>query len=248
MDNCKEIKQTFWTKKSLKTEVFGKEIKKIFLNRNDELLPTYWYGSHYTKSKNVKIEEDSPILFMKALLDDTTINGFMQNTQYGFTNSDRKKREFIFDISFGGTPKTFYTFSFSISHEYFTCIERIIKFLNIGKQIIELINPIYGKIHDIGDSVETRKRGQTLDVYNKIPRVYWGNFINNEYIQKIGDKKLESFEAYKNEIIANGRFIQLTESPFDFNTKDFKEKQKKLEKIIGKKFLGYKEAKLPFKL
>ena len=245
MNERKYLDFTFWTKKNIKDKVIGIKLSQLFLERNDELKPEFWWGGIY---KNKRIDDNTPNQFMNELLDFTEKYGILQKVTYTFASSERKSRDFIFRILFGFIPKMFSHLSFSISHEYFTSQERINKFLSISRELILLFRPFYAKYHDMSDSVNSMTNKQTMDVLNKIPRVYWGNYFGEMYLQKITDKKLESFEVFKNEKIGNGRFIQLTATPFDFNTKEFKEKQKRLEKIIGKKFLGYKEVKLPLKL
>jgi len=235
-----EIKQTFWTKKEIKDEIVGKRLVHLLIERDDELKPTYWYGGKY---ENKKIDNETSKLFTEALLDDTAINGFLQYTQYAFTNNDRKKRDFNFDIHFGGAGCEYNIFSFRISHEYFTNQERLDKFLTLSREIILLLNPFYGKIHDIGDGLKGVSNNQTYGVLEKVPRIFWGNYFGDIYIERIGEEKLLSCKAYKIEKIGNGIYIQLTKSPLEFETNECKQARKKLESYIGKQHFGYKEHK-----
>ena len=243
MTERQQISFTFWTMTNIKDENIGIKLSQLFLERNDELKPEFWWGGKYDK---VKVNETAPKQFIGALIDFTENHGFLEYTRYIFSSKESKSREFIFYIQFGGIPETFFNLSFSISHEYFTTLERITKIIDIMRQLILLLDPFHGSFHDVSDSINCHSRNQVYDIPNKIPRVYWGNYFGEMYLQKITKKKLESFEGYKNKKIGNGRYIQLTESPFDFNTKIFKKKQKELEKLIGKKFLGYREVKLPY--
>jgi hypothetical protein len=235
------IEQTYWTKQNIKQEYIGKKLVTLFLERNDELKSIYWYGGKYTKQKNELITIDTPARFMKAFTDNKSINGILQYNQFSFSNSDRKKREFIFNISFGSIPNMFSDLSINISHEYFSSKERLKKFIEIGKEIIMIIKPFYGEINDVGDSVRSMNTNQTCDVLNKIPRIFWGNYFGDLYIERIGEDKLLSFKAFKTEKIGDGIYIQLTDSPLDYSKKEFIHARKELENHIGKKLIGYKE-------
>jgi len=238
-----EIEQAYWTKKEIKDEDVGKRLVQLFLERDDELKPAYWYGSDHTNDKNIKFDSEIQKKFMSALLDFTENHGILNNTHYGFSGSNQKKSEFAFNIDLGVVGDMFNTFSFRITHEYFISQERIDKFLTLGKEIILLLNPFYGKIHDIGDSVNSHKRGTTYNVLEKIPRIYWGNYFGDMYIERIGEEKLLSFNAYKTEKIGNGIYMQLSNSPLEFDSNECKQTRKKLESHIGKQCFGYEEHK-----
>ena len=231
MKQIQFIKQTFWITEGIRNETAADLFVHLFLERTDELKPDIWYGGVYTKNKNQKIDENTETIFRKALYDNKIL-------QLSFGNSSNRRKKNCFNFSIGIIPNRFNDLMISISHEYFQNQENLNIFLNIFAKITTTINCMYGLIHDMSDSLRITQN-RPYDILNKVPDIFWGNYFGSEYISKLGENKLLSVEAFVIKRISNGIYIQLTDSPFNFNDKKTEKMRQKIKKQIGLKYFGY---------
>ncbi len=81
-------------------------------------------------------------------------------------------------------------------------------------------------------------------VYKGIFQAYWGNLLNKNHVEQLGGiTKIKKFApVFLVEELSNDEaYLQLTESPSDFGTKDYEEKLKQLDKFLEQ--IKVKEAK-----
>lgn len=233
MKQIEYLQQVFWITENIRNKASEDFFIKLFLNRTDDLKPNTWYCGHYTNKRKIKIDENTETVFRQALYDNNVL-------QFSFGNSTRGHQKIRFDFSIGIIPSKFNDLSISISHDFFQSTNSLNTFMDIFYEIALKFNCKYGLIHDMSDSLRI-SQNKPYDVLNKIPDIFWGNYLGNEYISKIGRKKLLSLETTKVKRIGNGIYIQLTDSPFDFKEKNTEKIRQRIKKQIGIGFFGFNE-------
>jgi hypothetical protein len=239
MEEKHYIEQTYWTTQSIKNNGIAEKLANLFAVRDDEFAPTALYGEKLTKNKNEKYDKTKEDKFVECI-NTPDINYVV------LTNSDRVKRDVIFGLRINMLD-AYSLISFCVTHSYFNSDEKLQKFLNIGKEIAGIINPIYGLVHDDADFVEIMG-GQPVKILEKIPGVFWGNYFGEPYISKIGKQKLLSSTVYKVEELKNGDiYLQISDTPFKSSSDEERKIQKNIAKHLGIKGNAFDQLKNIFK-
>ena len=231
MQELDYIDQAFWTTKNIKTVEIAEKIAKLIAIREDEFEPNTLFGGVNTKNRNQKFKKDNVSQFIEAVIS--------PNVYYlVLDNQKTRNRDFTYVFSIS-TLNGFYVATFQATHSYFTDEERLRKFLDIGREIEDILSPLYGRVHDVADSnhlIFTVTEEKTFKVMEKIPAAFWGNYFGKHYIDKIGREKLLGFKGYKVEELNNGDiYIQTTPNPLNPSSREDRKAQHKLAKVIGVK-------------
>ncbi|WP_027621702.1 hypothetical protein [Acetivibrio clariflavus] len=115
-------------------------------------------------------------------------------------------------------------FFFSVNIEYVKNENNFNKFLNLCKELVCLIEPVYGKI--VNESIPGAF--EPIDLEIRHPELHWMNFFGKPYIDLFGRDKLLSAPAYKVESIGDKVIaIQTTNNIFEPIPNDVREKIKR---------------------
>jgi hypothetical protein len=236
------IEFTLWTQKNLRQVDTINKFKEIMAKRDDIFQPTAIYGGKLTKKRNKVYDisnEEDVALFSKCMLDEDVLRIVL-------TNSDRKKRETIFGFTIAFVPQ-FTVISFEVAHSFFKTKKDNDEFLLIIKQMIEITNPMFANIDDIGNTLDIMyEMGEDIyQLQNHIPAIFWGNYFGEKYIEQYGKDKLLNAPYGNIERVGNGIMITMTNDLMEFSTPNCVESRKKLNKYLG---IGkYKFFKKKFK-
>ncbi|ODM27975.1 hypothetical protein [Acetivibrio mesophilus] len=118
----------------------------------------------------------------------------------------------------------FNTFSCSVNIEYVKYKDNLDKFINLCKELIDLIEPVHGKI--VNESFAGAFEPVELTIRH--PELQWMNFFGKPYINLFGREKLLSVPAHNVESIGDKVIaIQTTDNIFEPIPNDIREKIKK---------------------
>ena len=78
------------------------------------------------------------------------------------------------------------------------------RFLEVGKRLYDLVQPIFGWIERCWPSGYT-KWGDIESL--AVPHIYWANFFGPEYVRKLGRKYLLNAPGWKKEDLKDGGFL-----------------------------------------
>lgn len=219
------ITQSYWTDIDMRSGEVTSKIADLLVEREDEFSPVALYGGKLTKNSNQKFDRSMKNKFIECMESKDVFYIVL-------TNKDRKKRETVFGFTINNL-NGFSLVTFGVTHNYLGSEEQSEKFLSIGKNIAQIITPMYGCIHDTSDFVKICK--ERVDIFKKIPGAFWGNYFGKYYIDKIGREKLTNFEGYKTEMLPNDDILIFTsKTPLTPDGKDDRNLQKKLLKIINR--------------
>ena len=230
MEEFPMIKFALWTQCDLRQDYIIEQIKYMMAKREDIFEPTVIYGGKLTgkrnKSYNINNEEDANI-FVKCLGDTDVLSIVL-------TNSDRKKRGVIFGFTIDFPPECT-VISFEVTHSFFKTYEDKNKFMDIVQELIELTNPMFAKIDDIGNSLDIMdEMGEDIyQLQSHIPAIFWVNYFGEKYIEKYGEVKLLNAPSGKIEHVGNGIMITMTNDLMEFDTNNCVEARKKVSKYLG---------------
>lgn len=230
MKETPQIDFSAWTKKDLRKEDVINKLIEIIAVREDAFKATAIYGGKLTKKQNKVYDcnnKDDILLFKNSLLNEDVLVTTL-------TNSDRKKREYIFGFSIDFSIQA-NILSFGVSHSYFTSKERKEKFIKIIKELIKISEPMFATVEDIGNSLKIMdKMGEeTYQVHKYIPAIFWGNYFGEKYIEEYGREKLLDSPVGNIELIGNGIMITMNDDLMQYDTKQCENTRKKLSKYLG---------------
>ncbi len=224
------ISTTMWVKDSIHDVIIASKLSNLLAKRNDEFTPTIFDAYSLSKKRRAfnSNNEEQIALF------ESCIANKEENT-ITLTNSDRKKREVLFgftiDVAYFATVITF-----EVTHSYFKSDVEKQKYMDIVKQLIEIVNPLYARTDDIGNSLEILdKAGEEtyICVTDHIPAIFWGNYFGEKYVEYFGKEKLLNSPCGIVEPIGKGILIAMSNDPMNFCSKECLEARKKLGKYLN---------------
>ena len=131
---------------------------------------------------------------------------------------------------------------FFVDEGFFRRPEHVQQFLRLGEAIYDLVNPIYGHVHDTRDSINLStindpKYGRTMLPVNLdkgLPGPYWANYLGPGYVAKLGKTKLLSAPCYQvRELADGGVLLLIAASPLNPATEANRSAQKRLREYLG---------------
>lgn len=231
MNEIPMINATMWTHTDLRDKKIIEKLKQLFVMRKDDLKPKIIYGGKLTSNKNKKFNnenEEDIKLFYNCLSNKDVLRIVL-------TNDDRIKEKIIFAFTIAFVPQ-FTVITFEATHTFFSSQEQKDKYMSIVKELIEIVDPIYAKIDDIGNSLDIlEKYGEETYqcVINYVPAIFWGNYFGQKYVTQYGREKLLNSPYGIVSIVGNGILITTTNDPMNYNSKECAVNRKKLSKYLN---------------
>lgn len=230
MNEIQMISTTMWSIDSIHNTVIATRLSELMAKRNDEFTSTIFDAYTLPKKRSRVFDhcnDEQVALFEQCISNEKELTIML-------TNSDRKKREVLFGFTIDFAPE-FTVVTFQVTHSYFVAEGEKTKYMSIVKELIGIINPIYAKIDDIGESLEILdKSGEDTYqcVIDYVPAIFWGNYFGEKYIQQYGKDKLLSSPYGIISNVGNGILITMNDDPMIYNTKECSEDRKRLSKYL----------------
>ena len=199
--------------------------------------PQKIYAGHLTNNKFLPYNEDVSELFVKAYSTHDVLEIDMSSgnsrkvtdfwrIKWGLTflknsvsppHSPKFKpwNVFTIDSTYGRLN------DLSNYNNYFTCVQ----------EIISILNPFYASIDDVNNKVLLMDEAhEDHFVADRIQQVFWGNYWGEIFCQKYNVDLFQIISTHNIKKINNGFFFTLTDSAFDFDSKECR----RLRKLISK--------------
>lgn len=111
--------------------------------------------------------------------------------------------------------------------------EKYESFINCVKDLIKALNPFYASIDDVGNkNILLNNAREQYFVPERIQTIYWGNYFGEAHCEKYGFEKIMRLPDVAVEQVGNGIYFSLTESVFDFSSKEVRTKRKAIAKFL----------------
>jgi hypothetical protein len=91
----------------------------------------------------------------------------------------------------------------------------------------------------VRDEQGIRGLGRKLDV--SLPGLYWLNYLGQPYLRLIGEDRLLSAPAFTTRKVGNGVLIALDESPLNWQSPIYKEREAAMIAHIGRDYFFLKD-------
>lgn len=110
-------------------------------------------------------------------------------------------------------------------------------FIDCVKCLISTVKPFYACIDDVANCVKLMDEVKAKHfVPNVVQQIYWGNYYGEDYKTLLGEDCFLYMPAFEIEHIGDGVFFTLSNSLFDFDSKDVKFQRKQVWKYLKKVF------------
>jgi hypothetical protein len=144
----------------------------------------------------------------------------------------------------------FNTLNLWVAEEYFSQPSSTTRFLTLCLAIYDLIEPVYGAIHSVSDSlsmstVNDIRYGKTIVPVNLkkgLPGIYWANFFGPKYVEFMTRQKINSVRSYQNLELSDGGYLMITaESPLQVDPDELE----KIKTELGQQFFYKWQQSIP---
>jgi hypothetical protein len=232
------IELSLFTLQNLASLEMGRSILQLLVNAGDPYIPDVFEGEGTRgRSKQIKF-------------DPSDLSAPLANWRSGGILAHRKASpRMLFDATIPFSAAAFITIGLSIEEEYFADIHNTRRFLEVAKEMYNLVRPVYGSIHQIADSIKKATRFEprynaevveAIDLRKCLPGVYWANFFGPEYVEMFGREKMLSAPCWSVKELDDGGFLLLTSSsPLDPANPESRQAQQRLRRHLGEEAFTY---------
>lgn len=165
MDKERFLTFCLWTHSSFKDMAFAEQIARIVLPWDDKLPATALFAGPLTKDRNERFGGDGD-RFIECLTSP-------HSNYVVLTNQGRRKPPTLFGLTFM-MPGDENIITLNVEHEYFLLEGALDRYTKLVIGLINVTNPIYGCVHDLGEYVESTGM---VSIDEQIPGVFLGQFF-----------------------------------------------------------------------